>query len=101
MVISSPFSLESLFMFCCWMFRLVLFESSRLFLIRLANNKMAGHALCLVWSSTTSRSAVKPYLTYLSFHLCVFGIVESRKPMDKINNNFVSYVASKFCQLVY
>ena len=48
------------------------------------------------WSGPprSSRSAVKPYLTYLSFHLCVFGIVESRKPLDKINNNFVTYVAS-------
>ena len=48
------------------------------------------------WSGPprSSRSTVKPYLTYLSFHLCVFGIVESRKPLDKINNNFVTYVAS-------
>ena len=38
-------------MFCSWMFRLVFLESSR-FQIGVANNEMADHALCPVWSST-------------------------------------------------
>ena len=38
-------------MFCSWMLCLVFSESSR-FQIGVANNEMAGHALCPVWSST-------------------------------------------------
>ena len=53
---------------CCWMFFLVLFESSRL-QIGVAHNEMAGHALRSVWSSTVIQecSEAIPDMFVISF----------------------------------
>ncbi|KAK7074426.1 hypothetical protein SK128_009300 [Halocaridina rubra] len=88
---SVSLSLQNLFIFCSWLLRLVFSESSRL-QNRVANNEMAGCALCLFWSSTIiqecSEAICDRFIApFVCFRPCIFTFINLSLHLLQTNPN--------------